>query len=242
MLQSALQCRCREALGAKGGRGVEDGRYAMAFYAANVALGNLYWAACLLPRTFDLLSWHMAFLVLQVWMGVCFIRTARLDPGTVRGPDSTAAYDSAVDAVARTGAIAPLCTLVREGAQETKETCAAALWALSTDNAPNKATIAKLGGIEPLVSMLISGTTPESSSNAAGALSSLELCHFYAESESLQIACGGLSAAPPCSLRKKKQMMYQAYLQCLHTQRNRYVRSLFLRETYHRHSPSHLDK
>lgn len=110
MLQSALQCRCREALGAKGGRGVEDGRYAMAFYAANVALGNLYWAACLLPRTFDLLSWHMAFLVLQVWMGVCFIRTARLDPGTVRGPDSTAAYDSAVDAVARTGALpAALC-------------------------------------------------------------------------------------------------------------------------------------
>jgi len=41
-------------------------------------------------------------------------------------------------AIARTGAIAPLCTLVREGSAETKEQSASALWALSTENAPNK--------------------------------------------------------------------------------------------------------
>ena len=59
-------------------------------------------------------------------------------------------------AIARSGAIPLLCTNVREGGTpETREESAAALWALATDNAPNKATIAKLGGIEPLVSMLM---------------------------------------------------------------------------------------
>ena len=57
-------------------------------------------------------------------------------------------------AVARTGAIAPLCTLVREGSSETKEQSASALWALAQDNAPNKSTIAKFGAIEPLLGLL----------------------------------------------------------------------------------------
>ena len=66
---------------------------------------------------------------------------------------------------------------MREGAPETKETCAHALWALSQDNAPNKATIAKLGGIEPLVGLLVSGGTEKSHANAAGALASLSNKH-----------------------------------------------------------------
>ena len=75
--------------------------------------------------------------------------------------------------VVRSGAVTPLCTLVREGTSaEVKEQSAAALWSLSVDNAPNKATIAKLGGIEPLVGLIVSGASEKSAANAAGALAS----------------------------------------------------------------------
>ena len=67
--------------------------------------------------------------------------------------------------------------MVREGANETREESAAALWALATDNSANKATIAKLGGIEPLVNMLMYGHSEQSSINAAGALSALAAAH-----------------------------------------------------------------
>lgn len=81
-------------------------------------------------------------------------------------------------AVARAGAIAPLCNLVREaGMPETREAAAAALWACATSNAPNQATIAKLGGIEPLVNMLMFGTSDTSLTNAAGALTALAREH-----------------------------------------------------------------
>ena len=110
-------------------------------------------------------------------------------------------------AIARTGAIAPLCTLVREGNDETKEQSASALWALSKDNAPNQvcanataacqtrnvfcntcsrppveccfgqATIAKLGGVEPLVGLLVSGISQSAQDYAAGALASLASKH-----------------------------------------------------------------
>lgn len=46
---------------------------------------------------------------------------------------------------------------VREGSQEVKEQSASALWSLSQENAPNKATVAKLGGVEPLVTLLVTG-------------------------------------------------------------------------------------
>ena len=76
--------------------------------------------------------------------------------------------------VVRSGAVTPLCTLVREGTSaEVKEQSAAALWSLSVDNAPNKATIAKLGGIEPLVGLLVTGETVRSHECSVGALSSL---------------------------------------------------------------------
>ena len=80
-------------------------------------------------------------------------------------------------AIARTGAIAPLCTLVRDGSPETKEQAASALWSLSNENTPNKATIAKLGGIEPLVGLIVSGASEKSAANAAGALASLAAKH-----------------------------------------------------------------
>lgn len=67
-------------------------------------------------------------------------------------------------AVARTGAIAPLCTLVREGTDQVRVQSAAALWALTYENAANKATVAKLGGIEPLVALLVSGSSQSSQS------------------------------------------------------------------------------
>ena len=41
-------------------------------------------------------------------------------------------------AIARTGAVAPLCTLVREGSDETKDQSASAIWSLATDHTPNK--------------------------------------------------------------------------------------------------------
>ena len=64
-------------------------------------------------------------------------------------------------AIARTGAVAPLCTLVREGSTDAKDYSASAVWSLATDNAPNKDTIAKLGGIDPLIGLLVSGETGE---------------------------------------------------------------------------------
>lgn len=65
-------------------------------------------------------------------------------------------YDNQASVV-RSGAVTPLCALVREGSSEVKEQSASALWSLSVDNAPNKATISKLGGIEPLVGLLVTG-------------------------------------------------------------------------------------
>ena len=79
--------------------------------------------------------------------------------------------------VVRSGAVTPLCALVREGASEVKERSASALWSLATDNAPNKATIAKLGGIEPLVGLLVTGETDKSLDCSVGALSSLAARH-----------------------------------------------------------------
>ena len=80
-------------------------------------------------------------------------------------------------AIARTGAIAPLCTLVREGSEEVKEQAAAALRSLTTDNKPNKDTVAKLGGIEPLISLTVVGTSENSLEQAAGALCSMMIKH-----------------------------------------------------------------
>ena len=88
-------------------------------------------------------------------------------------------------AVVRTGAIAPLCMLSRDGLPETQEQAAAALWSLATDNAladqrhtlANKTTIAKLGGIESLVKMFVTGGSEKSQRNAAGALSSIASKH-----------------------------------------------------------------
>jgi vacuolar protein 8 len=81
-------------------------------------------------------------------------------------------------AIARTGAIAPLCTLLRDGqSDEVKEQAAAALWSLSLDNKPNKDTVAKLGGVEPLVNLLVMGTSESSLDQATGALSSMSSKH-----------------------------------------------------------------
>ena len=82
-------------------------------------------------------------------------------------------------AIARTGAIAPLCTLLRDGqSDEVKEQAAAALWSLSLDNKPNKDTVAKLGGVEPLVNLLVMGTSEFSLDQATGALSSMSSKHM----------------------------------------------------------------
>ena len=80
----------------------------------------------------------------------------------------------------RTGAIAPLCMLTRDGIPETQEQAAAALRSLAVDslqdigtkNNPmaNRSTIAKLGGIEALVKMFVVGGSEKSQKNAAGAL------------------------------------------------------------------------
>jgi hypothetical protein len=98
-------------------------------------------------------------------------------------------------AIARTGAIAPLCTLVREGtliatddlpgmqvlttarwaplvregSQDVREQSAFALWSLSQDTNPNKVTVAKLGGIEPLVTLMVGGNTDVSLEISTGA-------------------------------------------------------------------------
>ena len=80
-------------------------------------------------------------------------------------------------AVVRTGAIAPLCMLSRDGMTETQEQAAAALWSLSIDNAPNKTTIAKLGGIDALVKMVVTGGSDKAQRNAAGALATLASKH-----------------------------------------------------------------
>ena len=70
-------------------------------------------------------------------------------------------FDNQV-AIARTGAAAPLCTLVRDGADVVKEQAAGALWSLTVDNKPNKDTVTKLGGIEPLISLIVQGSTDNS--------------------------------------------------------------------------------
>ena len=91
-------------------------------------------------------------------------------------------------AVVRTGAIAPLCMLSRDGLLDTQEQAAAALWSLATDGTSsevglrnnamaNKTTIAKLGGIESLVKMFYVGGSEKSQKNAAGALSSIASKH-----------------------------------------------------------------
>jgi vacuolar protein 8 len=90
-------------------------------------------------------------------------------------------------AIVRTGAIAPLCMLSRDGLPETQEQAAAALWSLATDpknstdvknNAmANRATIAKLGGIESLVKMFVTGGSEKGQRNAAYALSSIASKH-----------------------------------------------------------------
>ena len=79
--------------------------------------------------------------------------------------------------IVRTGAIAPLCTLARDGMIETQEQASAALWSLSTDNLPNKTTVAKLGGIEALVKMVATGGSDKAQRNAAGALTTLASRH-----------------------------------------------------------------
>ena len=82
------------------------------------------------------------------------------------------------NAIARAGALAPLCTMVRDAqSPDTREESASALWALAHEHASNKATIVKLGGIEPLVTMLMYGTSEQSSINAAGALATLAAKH-----------------------------------------------------------------
>ena len=62
-------------------------------------------------------------------------------------------------------------------ARPDRSQCAAALWALSEEHTPNKATVTKLGGIEPLVTLLVGGTSEESLTNTVGALGSLASRH-----------------------------------------------------------------
>jgi hypothetical protein len=73
--------------------------------------------------------------------------------------------------VARTGAVAPLCTLVRDGSDEARDRSASAIWSLATDHPFNKDTIAKLGGIDPLLGLLVTGTSDKSQECVTGALS-----------------------------------------------------------------------
>ena len=81
-------------------------------------------------------------------------------------------------AIARSGALAPLCTMVRDApTPETREESAGALWSMAHENAANKATIAKLGGIEPLVSMLMFASTDNSCVKSGGALATLSTKH-----------------------------------------------------------------
>ena len=80
-------------------------------------------------------------------------------------------------AIARTGAVAPLCGLIKEGSEETKDESAWAIWSLATDHGGNKDTIAKLGGIDPLLSLLVTGTTEKSQECCAGALAALVSKH-----------------------------------------------------------------
>ena len=44
---------------------------------------------------------------------------------------------------------------MREGSEEAKDMAASALWSLATDNAMNKDTIAKLGGIDHFVQLIV---------------------------------------------------------------------------------------
>ena len=89
--------------------------------------------------------------------------------------------------IVRTGAIAPLCMLSRDGVLETQEQAASALWSLALErpldpstksNAmANRTTIAKLGGIESLVKMFHTGGSEKSQKNAAGALAAIACKH-----------------------------------------------------------------
>ena len=79
---------------------------------------------------------------------------------------------------ARARALCGTHRLIKEGGNdEVKEKCAAAIWALTEDCAPNKATVAKLGGIEPLVTLLVSCKTDTSLELSVGALGSLAAKH-----------------------------------------------------------------
>ena len=80
---------------------------------------------------------------------------------------------SPLAAIGRTGAVAPLCNLVREGSEEAKDRSASAIWSLATDHAQNKDTIAKLGGMDPLLGLLVTGYTDRSQINTSGALCAL---------------------------------------------------------------------
>jgi hypothetical protein len=78
--------------------------------------------------------------------------------------------------VARTGAIAPLVAVVKEGAAEVQHEAAGALYALVANHPNNQATVAKLGGIEPLVQLLVSVPTVDVE-RVVGALRSLSYKH-----------------------------------------------------------------
>ena len=107
--QSALECRWGEAFGGKG-RSVDEGRRALGIYAGNVLIGNAYWATCLLPRTYDLLSVHMVILALQAYMALCWWKTAHLDPGKLGDGGPRREYERAIEEVARSGTLpAALC-------------------------------------------------------------------------------------------------------------------------------------
>ena len=69
-------------------------------------------------------------------------------------------------------------TLTQEGSDDTKDEAAGAIWSLATDNAHNKDTIAKLGGIDPLIGLLVSGTSDTSQLNVAGAFTALAAKHL----------------------------------------------------------------
>ena len=69
-------------------------------------------------------------------------------------------------------------TKIVDGSEEAKDRSASALWSLATDNAPNKDTIAKLGGIDPLLGLLVNGQTEKSQQCCAGALAALAAKHL----------------------------------------------------------------
>ena len=58
-----------------------------------------------------------------------------------------------------------------------QDEAALAIWALATNHQGNKDTITKLGGIEPLLGLLVTGTTARSQEYVAGALTALASKH-----------------------------------------------------------------